>query len=254
MPPNPAAPDLPAGPDLPNFSDRLPDLTMALRQAGRELCASKASQTYLPYFEDVYNVAHALKGVILILDCPEAMANFILSLNQTLLKTLCGTDICRRNKEAGELFLQLGDALDREKPAESADMGLLGAWLPKLESLFTADVGHEERMKEIPAHLFYVNEFVSKRAREVSLLSLNQTVVEDEVLLDGIPLWRTQLLEALVYPEFGRGIVVNFLPFLSSHGSKSLKLWAWVGAASHSRAALKQRIKEVMPKATLTKL
>lgn len=254
MPPSQAAPNLPAGPDLPNFSDRLPDLTIVLRQAGRELTVAKSSQTYLPYFEDIYNVAHNLKGVLLILNCPEAMSQFILRLNETLLKTLCGEHLCRKNKEAGELFLQLGDALDKEKPAENADMGVLKTWLPKLESLFTPDVGHEERMKEIPPHLFYVNEFVSKRAREISLLGLNHTVVEDEVLLDGIPLWRTQLNEALVYPDFGRGLVVNFLPFLSSQGSKSLKLWAWVGAASHSRAALKQRIKEVMPKATLTKL
>jgi hypothetical protein len=227
---------------------------MVLRQAGRELLECKPKQTYLPYFEDVYTVAHSLKGVIIILNCPEAMSNFVLALNSLLLKTLCGPEVCRENKDAGMLFLQLADALDREKPAETTDMAMLNAWLPKLEKLFTHDVAHEERMKEIPGHLFYVNEFVSKRAREISLLGLNHTVVEDEILLEGIPLWRTQLQEALVFPEFGRGIVVNFLPFLSSQGSKSLRIWAWVAAASHSRAALKQRIKEVMPKATLTKL
>jgi hypothetical protein len=254
MPQSPAPPELPAGPDLPNFSDRLPDLTMVLRQAGRDLCDSKPAQTYLPYFEDVYQVAHSLKGVILILNCPEAMANFVLALNDTLLKTLCGREVCRRNKEAGELFLQLADLLDKESPAESVDPAKLSGWLPNLEGLFLADANHEERMVEIPPHLFYVNEFVSKRAREISLLGLNHTVVEDEILLDGIPLWRTQLQEALISPAFGRGVVVNFLPFLSSQGSRSLKLWAWVAAATHTRAALKQRIKEIMPKATLTKL
>lgn len=227
---------------------------MALRQAGRDLVASKPNQSYIPYFEDIYVVAHGLKGVILILDCPQAMANFVLELNEILLKSLSGSAICRKNKEAGELFLSLADLLDRERPAETVDGAELQAWLPKLESLFTDDAAHEERMQEIPPHLFYVNEFVSKKAREISLLGLNHTVVEDEVLLDSIPLWRTQLQEALIYPEFGRGLVVNFLPFLNSQGSRSLKLWAWVAAASHSRAALKQRIKEVMPKATLTKL
>ena len=227
---------------------------MVLRQAGRDLSNSKPSQTYLPYFEDIYQVAHSLKGVILILNCPEAMANFILALNEALLKTLCGEDVCRRTNEAGALFLQLADVLDKERPAESANTTVLNAWLPRLEALFEPDAGHEKRMLEIPTHLFYVNEFVSKRAREISLLGLNHTVVEDEILLDDIPLWRTQLQEALLSPDFGRGLVINFLPFLSSEGSRSLKLWAWVAAASHSRAALKQRIKEVMPKATLTKL
>lgn len=254
MPQNPAPPELPAGPDLPNFGDRLPDLTMVLRQAGRDLVDSKPSQTYLPFFEDVYTVAHSLKGVILILNCPEAMANFVLALNESLLKTLSGSEICRRNKEAGELFLSLAETLDKEGPAEGIDPAKLQAWLPQFESLLQTDANHEERMLEIPPHLFYVNDFVSKRAREISLLGLNHTVVEDEILLDGIPLWRTQLQEALISPDFGRGLVVNFLPFLSSQGSRSLKLWAWVAAASHSRAALKQRVKEIMPKATLTKL
>jgi hypothetical protein len=243
-----------AEPDLPSFNDRLPDLTLALRQAGRDLVTSKPNQSYIPFFEDVYNVAHSLKGVILILNCPQPMANFILSMNELLLKSLCGRSICRRNKEAGETLLALANILDCERPADMGDSAKLRDWLPSLEALFTEDASHEERLLEIPPHLFYVSEFVSKKAREISLLGLNQTVVEDEVLLDALPLWRTQLQEALIYPEFGRGLIVNFLPFLNSEGSRRIKLWAWVAAASHSRAALKQRIKEVMPKTTLTKL
>ena len=99
-----------------------------------------------------------------------------------------------------------------------------------------------------------MSEFGSKKAREISLLKLNFCGVEDETRLDEIPLWRTQLQEALNSREFGRGLVVNFLPFLSPEGSRTLKVWAWVAAASYSRASLKQRVKEVMPKATITKL
>jgi len=254
MPQNPAIPEAPAKPELPNFSDRLPDLTQALRQAGRDLVEAKPSQSYIPYFEDVYTIAHSLKGVTGILNCPQPMTDFIVALNQELLKCLSGSSLCRKNKEAGEAFLALAEALDRDQPAETADPALLANWLPKLTALYCEDIGHEARLQEIPPHLFYVNEFVTKKAREISLLHLNYTVVEDEIRLDEIPLWRTQLSEALLSPEFGRGIVVNFLPFLSSEGSRTLKLWAWVAAASYSRAALKQRIKEIMPKATLTKL
>ena len=66
--------------------------------------------------------------------------------------------------------------------------------------------------------------------------------------------WRTQLTEALSSAEFGRGLVINFLPFLSPEGSRKLKVWAWVAASTHTRAALKMRIKEVMPKVAITKV
>lgn len=244
----------PEATSLPNFSDRLPDLIQALRQSGRDLSDSKPTQTYIPYFEDIYTTAHSLKGVIGILPCPEPMANFILALNKTLLLTLSGSSICRKNKEAGEIFQRIADALDRDQPAETSDIGILTSSLEALNSLFSEDQDHEARLAGIPPHLFYVSEFVSKKAREITLLNLNFCVVEDEARLDEIPLWRTQLQEALVSKEFGRGLVVNFLPFLSPEGSRTLKLWTWVAAASYSRASLKQRIKEVMPKATITKL
>jgi hypothetical protein len=254
MPQNPTAPDAFGSPELPNFSDRLPDLTQVLRQSGRDLGEAKPNQTYVPYFEDVYAVSHSLKGVTRILSCPKPMEDFILDLNALLLRTLSGADVCRKLKEAGSLFQELADLLDRDLPAETADMPALNARLGGLAALLQTDLEHEARLAEIPPHLFYVNELVSKKAREITLLKMNHAVVEDEARLDDIPLWRTQLNEALVSPEFGRGMVVNFLPFLSPEGSRTLKLWAWVAAASYTRASLKQRIKEVMPKSTLTKL
>ncbi|MGZ3737531.1 MAG: hypothetical protein ACXVC0_21375, partial [Bdellovibrionota bacterium] len=238
MPPNLSKPELPASPELPNFSDRLPDLTQVLRQAGRELAEAKPAQSYVPYFEDVYAVAHSLKGVTRILSCPKPMEDFIIDLNVGLVRALSGTAVCRKLKESGAVLIAMADAHDIDHPAEASDLGLLKGKLDELFSLYSEDVAHEARLNDVPPHLFYVNEFVSKKAREITLLNLNHTVVEAEALLDDIPLWRTQLNEALVSPEFGRGMVVNFLPFLNSEGSRSLKLWAWVAAASYSRASL----------------
>jgi hypothetical protein len=253
MPQNQRPPELSGNPELPKFGDRLPDLTSLLRQAGRELENSLPNQTYIPYWEDVYAGAHTLKGVLYVLNCPKPMADFIRGLTDTLLSALAGTKICRRNKEAGLAFQELAQVLDQADP-EAISINFLENWLVKLHSLYEEDVAHEERLRGIPPHLFYVNDMVSKKAREVELLNLNFCVVEDQILLDDIPLWRTQLNDALTSPEFGRGIVVNFLPFLSSEGSRTLKAWAWVAAATYSRAALKQRIKEIMPKVTITKL
>ena len=201
-----------------------------------------------------YSVSHSLKGVTRILSCPKPMEDFILDLNAALVRALSGPAVCRKLPEAAALFVDLANLLDREKPSETADLVALSAKLAELKSLYDEDLEHEARLAEVPPDLFYVNEFVSKKAREITLLKLNHTVVEDDARLDDIPLWRTQLNEALVSPEFGRGMVVNFLPLLSPEGSRSLKLWAWVAAASESRASLKQRIKDLMPKVKLTKL
>ncbi|HEY8280448.1 MAG TPA: hypothetical protein VIH99_12540 [Bdellovibrionota bacterium] len=249
-----SSPGTAASPKLPNFNDRLPDLTTVLRQAGRDLAQSKPAQSYIPYFEDIFAVAHTLKGVTKLLQCPAPMEKFVVELCDALSNALVGTKVSRKNKETGEAFVAMAEAMDCDQPADTAKISVLMENLQKVVSLFTDDQGHEERLKDTPSHLFYVNEFVSKKAREITLLKLNHCVVEDESLLDDIPLWRTQLNEALLSPEFGRGLVVNFLPFLSPEGSRVLKIWVWIAAASHSRASLKQRIKDTMPKATITKL
>lgn len=244
------------GAELPSFNDRLPDLVQVLRSIASELQQkgqAQISQSYLPYWEDLYASAHSIKGVLKILSCPPELSAFIVSFNENLLSALSGNKICRRLEEAGNCFLQISDELDKQD-ADKIDHPKLKTLLTDLEALYDTDLNHEDRLKEIPSHLFYVNEFVSKKAREVSLLNLSHCVVEDEVLLDEIPLWRTQLSDALTHPEFGRGIVVNFLPFLSPEGSRHLKVWAWIAAASHSRAVLKQRVKEFLPKAHIGKL
>lgn len=252
MPPS-GPPELSAAPDLqlPAFVDRLPDLVQALRAAARDLSVAGPHQSYLPYWEDIYTVAHSLKGVLHILVCPPELKTFMVRFNEAMVEGLSGVSICRRLKDAGAAFSKLAVMLDADPLPDTA---AYDAWLGEFRTLYTLDVDHEARMNEVPAHLFYVNEQVSKKAREISLLGLNHCVVEDHILLDEIPLWRTQLNEALLHPEFGRGLVVNFLPFISSEGSQNLRVWAWVAASCHSRASLKSRVKEVMPKVTLGKL
>jgi hypothetical protein len=250
MPPD-VPPELSAALDLPAFTDRLPDLVQALRGASRDLADCGPNQSFIPYWEDVYAIAHSLKGVMHILSCPPVLESFMVRFNAALVEGLSGPLVCRQLRAVSKEFAKLADALDADPLPNEA---FYDAWLASFRALYTPDVDHEERMREVPGHLFYVSDLVSKKAREISLLRLNHCVVEDLILLDEIPLWRTQLSEALLHPEFGRGLLVNFLPFISSEGSQNLKVWAWVAAATHSRASLKSRVKEVMPKVTLTKL
>ncbi|MGZ3695005.1 MAG: hypothetical protein ACXWQO_12660 [Bdellovibrionota bacterium] len=239
-------------PELPKFSDRLPDLILALRQVGRDLEQSSPNQSYLPMWEDIYASVHSLKGVLKILSCPAPLDQFIVEFNDAILLGLSGAMICRRNKEAGKSFLRLAELLDLD--LDKIQINFLNEWLTNFKELYTEDETHEQRRQKIPLHLYHVTELVTKKAREVDLLNLNHCVIEDEILLDEVALWRTQLNEALTSTEFGRGLVINFLPFISPEGGRHLKVWAWVAAPTHSRAALKQRIKEIMPKAKLGKL
>lgn len=238
-------------PNLPKFQDRLPDLISCLRQCGGELSAANTKQSYIPYWEDIYAIAHNLKGVTRILPTHPEMVKFIVKFTDILHLALAGDRVCRENKKCGSLFQKIAAQLDSD---QSINFASLLELCTELEGMLTLDKNHEERLAEIPSHLFYVNEFVSKKSREIKILDLHSCVVEDEILLEEIPFWRTQLNEALVHHEFGRGLLVNFLPFLSSEGSKNLKVWAWVAAASHSRASLKQRLKEIMPKVKLGRI
>lgn len=240
-------------PKLPSLEDRLPDLAVAIRACARELSEARPTTSYIPFFEDLYAVVHGLKGVLGILAGSQEHRNFILRFVEVLQESLSGPMVLRKMKDAAKILEEIADRLDYPD-LRSQDRASLAEKLDALAACYERDIPHEERMKEVPEHLFYVNEFVSKKAREISLLHLNQCVVEDNILLDQIPFWRTQLQEALLFPEFGRGIVVNFLPFINSEGSRTLKVWAWVAASSHSRATLKQRIKDVMPKVNITKV
>jgi len=237
---------------LPNFRDRLPDLILSLKQSGNSLQSTSTRQSYLPYWEDLYMVAHTLKGLVRLLVCPPEMAKFILDLNELLHSALGGPFLCRNLKDCGKYFLSLSDLLEAEE--DKMDFQALEKTLGQIRSLLAQDIDHEERLASVPAHLFYVNDFVSKKAREIHLLQLHQCVIEDKILLEEIPFWRGQVNEALLFPEFGRGLVVNFLPFLSPEGSSKLNVWCWVAAASHSRASLKQRLKEVLPSVAIGKI
>ena len=250
------APETPASsgaPELPRFGDRLPDLLQALRQGAAGLAAAPPRQSYIPYFEDMYAVAHGLKGVLQLLACPPDLAAAITLLAGNFTSVLSGELVCRRHADAARLLEEIAHRIDQPDLA-ALRLADLQEPIQALTAVYEKDRAHEERLKEIPAHLFYVNEFVSKKAREITLLGLNHCVVEDEILLDEIPLWRTQLAEALQVPDSGRGLVVNFLPFLSPEGSRKLKVWAWVAAGTSSRAALKQRIKDIMPAVAITKI
>ncbi|MFM9458640.1 hypothetical protein, partial [Streptomyces europaeiscabiei] len=84
---------------------------------GRDLSEARANQSYIPYFEDVYAVAHSLKGVTRILECPKAMEDFILDLNETFVRALSGPSLCRKLAEAGAVFLAMADLLDVDHAA-----------------------------------------------------------------------------------------------------------------------------------------
>lgn len=225
---------------------------MAIHASARGLALLKPPGSYLPLWEELYHAIHNTKGVMQILKTPEKMQRFLLSFHQTILAATTGPQVVRSAAEVAARLVEIADHLD--KKTQNPDFTFLEKKLREIESLYTNDLSHEKRIETIPENLYYVNDFVSKKVREIQVLGWNHCIVEDEILLEQIPFWRAQLQESLALPSKNQGLLVNFLPFINSEGSKTLKVWAWVAAPTDSRAALKQRIKEEMPKVKITSL
>ncbi len=238
--------------NLPKFEDRVPDLVQALKTCGYALSPLKPPNSYLPFWEELYQAVHTMKGIVNILKASAEMRAFLVSLHETILAATTGTKVVRANAEIGAKLIELASHL--EANFERPDYGFLEKKTLELAALYTEDLPHHERITVVPGDLYYVNEFVSKKVREIQALEWNHCLVEDDILLEQIPFWRAQLQQSLTLPDGNRGFVVNFLPFISSEGSKMLKIWAWVAAPTDSRAALKQRIKDEMPKVKITTL
>lgn len=235
---------------LPHFRDRLPDLLETLQSIGNRIQALPNTQSYIPYWEDLYTNLHGLKGVTQILPCEPELASFIVELCESVLCAYGGNKILRDYKKTGALLLRTKDCLAKANFSGETAQNLV----QELQQLFTDDLPHREREKLMPAHLFYVNDFVSKKFRETQLLNINHCVIEDEIFLNEIPEWRKKLDAFLDHEEYGRGFIINFLPFIQSEGSRKVKIWAWIALATPTRATLKQRIKESIPQVTITKI
>lgn len=236
--------------ELPRFEDRVPDLVQVLRNVGSELESLKPHNSYLPAWEDLHAALHSMKGIVNILATPLGMGDFITRFTHLAGEALTGTFVIRRGSEVAQILRKVADLLE----AHRFSLAELGQTIDQLPGLMERDIPHEERLSDIPEDLYYVSDLVSKKAREIALLGWNHCLVEDQILLEQIPFWKTQLLQALEIETRGRGFIVNFLPFIGPEGGRELKVWSWVGAPTDSRAALKQRIKEVMTKVQITSI
>ncbi|NUM89628.1 MAG: hypothetical protein HUU37_10520, partial [Bdellovibrionales bacterium] len=222
------------------------------RHVAQELAALGPHNSYLPAWEDLHAGLHSLKGIVNILATPPGMGDFIVRFTHLTGEALAGSSVIRRGKEMADALLPIAQLL--EQGNGSWNLAELSRSLDKIPPLMEPDIPHERRLEDIPADLYYVSELVSKKAREIALLRWNHCIVEDQILLDQVPFWKTQLLESLEIENRGRGFVVNFLPFIGPEGGRELKVWAWVGAPTDTRAALKQRVKAVMPKVQITSI
>jgi len=236
--------------NLPHFRDRLPDLFEALHTTAHQLKKISKHHSYLPYWEDLYSVLHSLKGVTQILPCEPELVETILALNNCMMKAYSGPFLIREHEKVSGILLQLKNSFSQIPLATNT----IKTELEQLQKTFILDIDHKSRTAKMPPALFYINEFVSKKFRETELLHLNHCVIEDEILLQEIPNWRKKLEQFLDHPEFGRGFIINFLPFISSEGSRKVKVWTWIALATPTRAALKQQVKEHIPSVHISKL
>ena len=238
--------------NLPSFEDRLPDLVLVIQNSARKLETVTPPGSYLPTWEDLYQSVHSMKGVVGILKAPEPLRLFILNFHEAIAAATVGQKVVRDTAATAKCLAEIANHLNQKISA--LDVKFLDKKVREIESLYVDDLPHEKRTESIPGDLYYVSEIVSKRVREMLHFGWSHCIVEDEILLEHIPFWRAQLQESLVLPDGNMGLLINFLPFISSEGSRTLKVWAWVAAPTDSRAALKQKVKDEMPKVKITSL
>ncbi len=236
--------------NLPELRDRIPDLTDALEQCAKALQKLPKNKSYLPAWEDLYMVTHALKGVSKLLPAEQSLITAVIELSDTVALALQGNSLVRDHAKTAEILLQIKELLEKEKISVENSQSVL----QNLRASYIDDLTHQERLKEMPTNLFYVNEIVTKKYRETVLKNIFHCVLEDEILLQEIPSWRMELDQFLNHKDFGRGFVINFLPFINSEGSSKIKIWAWIALGTTTRAELKQRVKESLPNVSIAKV
>ncbi|PMV51538.1 hypothetical protein, partial [Pseudomonas sp. FW305-3-2-15-C-LB3] len=90
---------------------------------------------------------------------------------------LQGPNIIRDKIRASQILAGVTEILEHPqlKTQEGASVMQL---LDQLQGIMITDLDHAERIAGMPPYVFYVNDLVSKKAREVSLLKFNDCVVE----------------------------------------------------------------------------
>jgi hypothetical protein len=93
----------------------------------------------------------------------------------------------------------------------------------EIRSQYKPDLPHSERVKAIGAEIPYVDEIVSKRWRECIRGNYTLQIWEQDCKLLEIPQIRKTWEE-----KIGRGFIINFLPLISTEGSRQVHLKVWV--------------------------
>jgi hypothetical protein len=225
--------------DLPHFADRLPELA-----SESDICAENLEtgvhKSYLPAFERLHAFVHGLKGVTKILQASTREEKFICDYNEALLLAIKEEFILERRLECAGLLRSIANQLRAAKFLGREKV------LEEFKALYVKDLNHEERMQFVPSGLAYVNEFVSKRAREAHLLELREYFLESTISLEELPRWQEKIQIAMNEGIPRAGLFINFLPFIQTERSKEVRAWAWVGV-DQDDDEFADFVKEIIP-------
>ena len=237
--------------DFPSIFDRLPDFAQKLKSEANALQQAPAHQSYLPYWESIYKPVHALKGSLGLLACPVELRNFILQLNSCLVAGIREDKIVTNLAKAGSKFMALASKLERLKEETVATAGLKED-IESIVALYETDLTHSERASTIPPKTAFIDEFTSKKIREMYRLGLCHFSLHEKMMLEQLPVWNKSLEESLVFSEGGRGLVINYLPMLRGVLVSQFHVWAWVACEESHAEYLLAILKQKFPKANFS--
>lgn len=200
---------------LPSLEERLPELQQALQDTAESLRNMSDTDTYLPVWFSLYEVAHRLKGLTTMLDCDRDAAFAFKKLSDTVCQGLRDRHVVRRFVEMAEVLEEIATW---KTPIESVE---------KLASAYDRDVAHDERLQTVPDGVPAVDPEASRRFYEADRLGMKIYKLEAVILLKEIPEWQKTVAESLE-----DGFLLHFVPTIDAEGGSEVHIDAWVAAHS----------------------
>jgi hypothetical protein len=229
---------------LPSIRDRLPDLVLAMEETLRQLAIHHRPQILA--WDRLYQTVHSVKGLLNILPCEVALRDFLLQFNLILSQLVEGICAPKQPSSSGETLQEMVAILN----ATPLDYTLEKSLKKFKDSL----VKTETQNLPLPFTLHYPDPKVNARWQEAARLSYSILFVEDNILLQQIPEWKTKLAKTIDLVSGELGFVIHTMPFIFADSSRNIKLWTCLAIPQTKFENVKNEIKSQFPKATITNL
>lgn len=224
--------------NLPALRDRLPELCHEIELSIQGL--KKSNRSALLAVEPLYEKVHSLKGLTKILQTEETLSKFLFSFNEDLSQICKGaSSVCMRDECATQL--EKINQLLHSSPIVSVEIN--NALLVFRKTLKKIDAA----ATELPFTMPTPDARAYSRWHEAKQLGYKCFSVEESILLQEIPKWRSGLLECMKRNSEDRAFLVHSIPFVFAEASRSVRFWVCFAVPKEMEYSLLNQIKSQLP-------